>query len=191
MKNILIMGIGRAGKTTLSNMIKEKHKSYNLIHSDCIKWAIIRAKGLEQYYRTNIKEQKEFEHSEEFQKVLLEFFDSCIRNDYNKNGYILESGQLEPRLVKKYINYKETKVICLGHGDLTKQDIIKLCRNNDNEKDWTYDISNEDLENHAEKWAEMNEMLKKECPKYEIMYIDTSENREEILEKLSNEIVEK
>jgi adenylate kinase family enzyme len=40
MKNILIMGIGRAGKTTLSNMIKDKWNSYNLLHSDSLKWAI-------------------------------------------------------------------------------------------------------------------------------------------------------
>lgn len=60
MQNILIMGIGRAGKTTLSNMIKEKYNNYSLIHSDSIKWALIRAAGKESYYRKNIKEQKEF-----------------------------------------------------------------------------------------------------------------------------------
>ena len=43
MKNILIMGIGRAGKTTLSLKIKDKYNNYNLIHSDSLKWAIIRA----------------------------------------------------------------------------------------------------------------------------------------------------
>ena len=32
MKNILIMGIARAGKTTLSEMLKDKYNSYNLIH---------------------------------------------------------------------------------------------------------------------------------------------------------------
>ena len=31
MKNILIMGIGRAGKTTLSEMIKDKYNNYTLI----------------------------------------------------------------------------------------------------------------------------------------------------------------
>ena len=61
MKNILIMGIGRAGKTTLSNMIKEKYPQYNLIHSDSIKWALIRSEGKEQYYRENVKEQKQKE----------------------------------------------------------------------------------------------------------------------------------
>ncbi len=50
MKNILIMGIGRAGKTTLSKMIKDRYKSYNIIHSDSLKWAMIRAKNEESYY---------------------------------------------------------------------------------------------------------------------------------------------
>lgn len=45
MKNIVIIGVGRAGKTTLSNMIKDKWNQYNLIHSDSIKWGIIRGKG--------------------------------------------------------------------------------------------------------------------------------------------------
>lgn len=188
MKNILIMGIGRAGKTTLSNMIKEKYKEYNLVHSDCIKWAIIRAKGLEEEYTRNIKKQKEFEHSEYFQKILLEFLASSIRNDDNKNGYILESGQLQPKLVKEYMHSTNIQVICLGHGNLTKKDIIELCRNNDKENDWTYDVSDEELDAHAEKWADMNEELKNECPKYGIKYIDTSKNREKILNEILKEI---
>lgn len=184
MQNILIMGIGRAGKTTLSNMIKEKYNNYSLIHSDSIKWALIRAAGKESYYTKNIKEQKEFEHGEYFQKVLLEFFNSCIRNDINNRGYILESGQLEPKIVKEYIDFKTTKVIALGHGNLTKNDIIKLCRDNDTSEDWSFGLSEEELDAHAEKWAETNQILKEDCPKYGIEYIDTSKNRKEILKNI-------
>ena len=188
MKNILIMGIGRAGKTTLSNMIKEKYNEYNIIHSDSIKWAMIRAAGKEGYYRENIKEQKEFEHGEYFQRVLLEFFNSCIRNDINKHGYILESGQLTPKIVKEYIDFKNTKVIALGHGDVKKEDIIKLCRDHDKPEDWSFGLSDDILEAHAEKWAETNEVLREECPKYGIEFIDTSENRKEILNQILLEL---
>jgi len=66
MKNILIIGIGRSGKTTLSNMIKRKYNNYSLIHSDSIKWGIIRGEGKEEYYSNNIDKQKEWEHSETF-----------------------------------------------------------------------------------------------------------------------------
>lgn len=73
MKNILIMGIGRAGKTMLSKMIKDKNKTYNLIHSDSLKQAMIRAENKEHKYREHVDKQKEFEHSEYFQKTLLGF----------------------------------------------------------------------------------------------------------------------
>lgn len=192
MKNILIMGIGRAGKTTLSEKLKEKYNSYNLIHSDSIKWGIIRAEQKEDYYRKNIAEQKEFETSEKFQRTLLEIFRSLINNDIKHYGYILESGQLEPKIVSELIDFENTIVICLGHGELTKEDIINLCLEHDRPKDWSYKMSYEDLEKHAESWAEKNQLLKRECPKYGIEYIDTSKDREkvliEILEKLSREI---
>lgn len=188
MKNILIMGIGRAGKTTLSEMIKEKHPEYNLIHSDSIKWAMIRAAGKEEYYRTNIKEQHEFECGEYFQRVLLEFFNSCVRNDKNKHGYILESGQLEPKYVREMLDFDKTEVICLGHGNLKEKDIIKLCREHDKQGDWTYNISDADLEAHVEKWVQMNEQLKKECLTYEIKYIDTSKDRNAILKNILQNI---
>ena len=188
MKNILIIGVGRAGKTTLSNMIKQKYNSYNLVHSDSIKWAIIRAQDKEDYYEENVEEQKKFEHSEFFQKTLLHFFTSSLRNDKNKFGYILESGQLEPKYVKEMIDFNNTIVVCIGHGDLTKEDIINLCRENDTENDWTYEVADESLEKHVDVWIGMNNLLKEECPKYEIKYIDTSKNRIETLNKILDDI---
>lgn len=101
---------------------------------------------------------------------------------------LLESGQLEPRYIKELIDNYNVYCICLGHGDLDKQGIIDLCRKNDKEKDWSYKISDKDLDAHAEKWAETNEKLKLECPKYGIEYIDTHIDREEILNKIMEKI---
>ena len=189
MKNILIMGIGRAGKTTLSNMIKEKYNSYNLIHSDSLKWALIRAEGKEKYYRENVDEQKKFEHSQYFQKALLEFYNSLIRNDKCKYGYILESGQLHPKVVKEMIDFENTIVICLGLGNLSVEDMVNQCIKYDTKESWTYGLPREYIAKHAENWYSCNEVLKQECPKYGIRYIDTSINREEILKNIIKEII--
>ena len=64
------MGIGRAGKTTLSRMLKDKYNNYSLIHSDSLKWGMIRAKNKEKYYRENVDKQKDFEHSEVVNYIL-------------------------------------------------------------------------------------------------------------------------
>lgn len=184
MKNILIMGIGRAGKTTLSKMIKDKHNSYNLIHSDSLKWAMIRAKGKEAFYRENVDKQKEFEHGEYFQRTLLELYKSLIGKDNKHYGYILESGQLHPKIVKEMIDFDNTTVVCLGLGDLSIEDMVNQCIKYDTEESWTYGLSKEYIAKHAEDWYISNEMLKKECPKNGIEYIDTSKNREKVLKNI-------
>jgi hypothetical protein len=188
MKNILIMGIGRAGKTTLSKMIKDKWNCYNLIHSDSLKWALIRAENKEDYYRKNIDKQKEFEHGDYFQRALLEFYNSQIRKDTKKYGCILESGQLHPKYVKEMIDFDNTTVLCLGLGNLTAEDIVEQCIKYDTEESWTYGLSRENLLEHAQDWYNCNEMLKQECPKYNIRYIDTSKNRLDILNAIVNEL---
>lgn len=188
MKNILIMGIGRAGKTTLSEMLKDKYNNYSLVHSDSLKWAMIRAEDKEKYYRTNVDKQKEFEHGEYFQKTLLEFFNSSISKDKNNYGYILESGQLHPKIVKEMIDFEKTIVVCLGLGNLNVDEMVELCIEHDIEKDWTFGLSREYLKKHAIDWYSANEMLKKECPKYGIKYYDTSENRVETLNNIMSEI---
>lgn len=190
MKNILIMGIGRAGKTTLSKMIKDKYNSYNLIHSDSLKWAIIRAQGKEQYYRENVDIQKEYEHGEFFQRTLLELYNSLIKNDTKGYGYILESGQLHPKIVNEMIDFNKTIVVCLGLGNLTPEDMVNQCITYDTEESWTYGLTREYILKHAQDWYNCNEMLKKECPKYGIRYIDTSKNRKDILNKILEEIAE-
>lgn len=188
MKNILIMGIGRAGKTTLSEMIKDKYNCYSLIHSDSLKWAMIRAKNQEQYYRKNVNEQKEFEHGEYFQRTLLELYNSLIEQDKKEYGYILESGQLHPKIVSEMIDFDKTIVLCLGLGNLTAEDMVEQCLKYDVEESWTYGLSRKYLLEHAQDWYNCNEMLKTLCPKYGIKYIDTSKNRNHVLDEILNKI---
>lgn len=188
MKNILIMGIGRAGKTTLSHLIKDKWNSYSLLHSDSLKWAIIRARDKEDYFIKNVDIQKKYEHSEFFQKTILEFYNSLIREDKEGYGYILESGQLHPKIVKEMIDFNKTYVICLGLGNLKAEDIVEQCLKYDTEDSWTYGLARDYLLEHAQDWYNCNEMLKQECPKCNIKYIDTSKDRFDIFEKIINEI---
>lgn len=182
------MGVARAGKTTLSRMIKDQFNQYNVIHADSIVWGIIRGTGKEEYYTRNVMARKQLVHSEKFQKIILEIFKAEMKQDNNKYGVILESGQIEPKYAKEIIDKNDIVCVCLGHGDLGKQEIINLCRKYDTEKDWTYNISDENLALNAEKWDQKNRMLKAECPKYGIKYIDTSKNRNKILTSILSRI---
>lgn len=187
MKNILIMGVARAGKTTLSGMIKDRYNQYSVIHSDSIAWGIIRGLGKEEYYTEHVKERKEWIHSDQFQRILLEICKASIKADKQQYGTIIDTGQLEPKYAKELMDLG-VYCICLGHGELDKQGIMDLCREHDTEKDWTYGISDVKLSANAEKWDEKNKLLKAQCPQYGIPYINTSIDREKTLNDILGRI---
>ena len=58
----------------------------------------------------------------------------------------------------------------------------------DTKESWTYGLSRDYLLEHAKDCYERNKMLKQECPKYNIKYIDTSEDRFNIFKTILNEI---
>lgn len=65
------------------------------------------------------------------------------------------------------------------------------CLKHDTEESWTYGLSKEYLLEHAQDWYNCNEMLKEECPKYGIRYIDTSKDREKVLSNIVEYILNK
>lgn len=189
MKNIIILGAGKTGKTTLSKMIKDKYNSYNLIHSDSLKWALIRAEGKEKEYKEDIDKLKHFEFGENFLYTLIEYFNASIESDKNEYGTILESEQLHPRLIMEKVDYSKTKIICLGHGEMSISDIIEQCEKFDTKESNTYGLTKQELEKLANYWYECNKVLKDECPKCGIQYVDTSKNRDEVLKDIVEHIV--
>ncbi len=58
------------------------------------------------------------ERAEYFQRTLLELYNSLTKKDKNGYGYILESGQLHPKIVNEMVDFSNTNVVCLGLGNL-------------------------------------------------------------------------
>lgn len=67
--------------------------------------------------------------------------------------------------------------------------MVEQCIKYYTEDSWTYNLPIECLTKHAKDWYNSNEMLKKECYKYGIEYIDTSKNREKILKDTLEKII--
>lgn len=68
------------------------------------------------------------------------------------------------------------------------ENMVNQCIKYDTDESWTYGLPREYLKKHAEDWYNCNKMLKEECPKYGIRYIDTSKDRVETLNKILNNI---
>ena len=99
-------------------MIKDKYNSYNLIHSDSLKWAMIRAKNQEEYYKV-IDNCNKAGESTEFIEFMLKMINDTIDD-------VINSREMKDKL-ELLLSENESKIIeCIKRNVLIgAKDIIE------------------------------------------------------------------
>lgn len=177
MKNIVIIGAPRCGKTTLSNLLYEKIKC-QIIHGDCERTAIDLV-----FPELNIKKNENF----------IKYLEILLRKQQRDNKYqypvIIESTDITPDNIDKYFNRDNNIIICLGVVSIDYREFAKTIIDNDTKLDWTYKYSLEQIEEYAKEYINISLKYQQECLKRNIKFIDTSHNRQEILNNLCVDII--
>ena len=176
MKNILLLGVPRSGKTTFSRMLLERYPKYQIINGDSFRQSI----------RHLISDSKlssyEIGMLDEYQDILYNYFDKCTV--YNKDlNYILDTTNIVPENAKRYEN-ENSIIIYFGYPDLTVEEILENIRDNDTEIDWTYDRSDEELLEKIEKYLRASKKYQKKCADLGYKFVNTSYNRGSVLDEL-------
>ena len=186
-KNIIIVGVPRAGKTTLTKMILKKYPNYNLIQEDILEEAI---------HQTFIRIMPKAEYEEtmkatnEMTKVLQAFiFKQSMEYEPDLN-YVLDSNTL-PLKACKYLQQHGIIVIVLAYPNETPEDVLKNIREHDTEHDWTRMNGDALMSYFINAWLSESKRLKKEAKKFCLKFVDTGKNREQVLEETMNWLDEK
>jgi len=128
---------------------------------------------------------------QEMSEKISPFLNSIIEaNNYDKLPYslVIDILELTPEDYIKNINKQLSEIYFFGCAELTPKENFERIRQNDTTEDYTYYLSDEDLMERCERFYNLSLYLKQECEKYNLPYIDTSYNREEIIEELVNKI---
>ena len=177
MKNIIIIGTPRSGKTTLANMLYGKIKC-QIIHGDCERLAIDLT-----FPELHIKENKNF----------CKYLEILIRKQHRDNKYkypiILESTDINPEDIDNYFNKDNNIIICLGTTLIDYKKYAEMILKNDTKLDWTYKYSKEQIEEYTKEYIQKSKENLEECKKRNIKFIDTSIEREKVLNNLLNIII--
>ena len=179
-KNILIMGPGRAGKTTLSKMIHKKY-GYSMISIDDIVTALAAFPELNIAWdgdHFNISEQISGFLSE-YLKELSEgtkFYDGCKT--------VIEGTDIDFEKLLPTIDTSKYVLIGLTYHHLSKEDLFQNIRRYDTEDDWTYYVSDEQLEEFCRQFMERNRFFCEKFREYHILTYDTSIHREDVLAEI-------
>ena len=182
MKNIIIFGEPRSGKSTLANMIVDRF-NYQVIHVDSIRDTFKKI-----YPELDIAPDKAIKNKK-FQLFLQEYlYRNTIKEERNKYGYVMEGCETSVCDCNRLYNNDNNIIYFLAQVDITPEQLFNNIRNNDSKQDWTFKYTDDELMKIVKKLISNGKKIKKECEKYNITFIDTSRNREEVLNDILNDI---
>ena len=177
--NIIIAGVPRAGKSTVSHILSQEH-GYQYISMDSI---IV---GFEKCFPETGVNTYQGLSSLDTLRVISSKMAPFVRamldsGEYDEfaPGMVLDMYQLLPEDYNKYIRGANCEIVYFITSDVTPEERFLIQKKYDTEKDYTFYKSDEELREGAEYIVEQSILMKEQCEKYGLPYYETAREREE------------
>ena len=183
-KYIIIAGVPRAGKSTVSQRIA-KQMGYQHISMDSI-LAGIEKVFLETKIDTDaaVEPQKNIEFISSkvapFIRAMMDSgeYDEC---DY---GVVIDVYQLLPRDYVQFVQNEKCEIYYFLSSDVTSVERFEILKAHDTPNDYTYYHSDEENKKDCEDIVNISHFMKEQCVLYGLPYYETSNDREAVLREL-------
>ena len=182
---VFICGEPRTGKTTLCKKLKEKLSQFNLFVTEAFRNGF--QKMDEEHYR-EWGTKTSIQRVEQFPIFLKEFLQ--WNEELSQQNSLIDSALLP---IQDALKIKKTNdlIICLGFGGKPKEEIFKTIHTYENEQDYTKNFADDYL---LRLWGdiEANDIFNKNfCKENNLLYIDTSTNRDTAFDTVLQAILSK
>lgn len=180
-KHIIIAGVPRAGKSTVSQMIAKKF-GYQHISMDSIIAGfekVFPQVGIDTDADVDVKEnvQSISEKIAPFLRAMMDSgeYDEC---DY---GMVIDVFQLLPEDYRKYIDPSVCEIAYFITSDVTAEERFELLKQYDTPKDYTYYKSDEEKRNVCAEIVEISKWIMAQCEQFEVPCFETAKDRNKVL----------
>ena len=184
--HVIVAGVPRAGKSTLSNMLAKR--GYTHVSMDSI------IAGFERVFpETGINTYAGLSSLDTLITIsakIAPFISAMMGSgEYGEHslGAVFDVYQLLPSDYVKYISC-DVKIIYLGSSDVTPDERYAIQKQYDTERDYTFYKTDEELREGANYIVEQSKLIKSQCEQYGLAYYDTSYSRFETFNKILREL---
>lgn len=186
MKHLIIAGVPRSGKSTLSRMVA-KSLGWQHVCMDAI------IAGFERCFPetgidTGINVNKD-KSSMEILHIISGRIGPFLRamtdpEEYDhKNGpMVIDMYQLLPEDYVKYIDPQVCGILYLLTGDVTPEERCRIQKAFDTPDDYTYGLSDEERLEGAHYLVEQSRLMGEQCRRLGLAYFETARDRERVLD---------
>ncbi len=177
--NIIIAGVPRAGKTTLSRLLSKKF-GYQHISMDSV------IAGLEKCFPETGVNTYQGLSSLDTLRVISGKMAPFVRAMLDQSGYgtdgpglVLDMYQLLPEDYDSCIRGSGCEIAYLITSDVTPEERFLIQKRYDTERDYTFYKSDEELREGAEYIVEQSLLMKEQCLRYGLKFYETALDREQ------------
>ena len=188
-QNILILGPSRAGKTTLTKKLNEE-LNYSIINFDNLVHAFeVSFPQLEICFGAGAENT-----ATNIAMFLTHYLHVLSIRSNQKNGikFAAEGGYFDFVKIMSEINRKEMArdflFIGLVYNNKTPDELFHDIRKNDTKEDWSYNCDDETLKKCVDIFINDSKQLYDQFKEYNFMIYDVSNNREQVLNDIINDI---
>lgn len=167
MKNIFIGGVARAGKSTLAKELN-KNKDYNYIPLDYFTSSL-----KHNFPETEITSNVVINENSSKKLALLLSRVTSIMND-KEEKYIIDSAHILPEDIIEYLDRDKWDIYYVGYPNITPEEKLNIIRKYDDETDWTFKKTNEELLITLTNLIELSKKIEQQCINNNIKFIDKS-----------------
>lgn len=165
MKNVIIAGVSRAGKSTLAKKIAQDYQM-TYIPFDSI------VSTLEEMYP-----QIGVSHMDEniqMSKKIAVFLKTFIKHlEYENINYVLDLYQVFPCDIKRAFKEDTHTLIYMGYSSLCAEDKLAYVREHARCKDWTKQTDDKEMIRILDLFIKESRLMEQQCKKEKITFFDT------------------
>ena len=177
--NIIIAGVPRAGKSTISHRLAKQH-GYQHISMDSI------IAGFEKCFpETGVNTYAGLSSMDTLRLIsgkIAPFVRAMLDSgeyDEFEPGMVLDIYQLLPEDYMKYIHGANCEIAYFLTSDVTPEERFAIQKRYDTPKDYTFYKTDEELREGAGYIVEQSILMKEQCQKYGLPYFETAKDREQ------------
>lgn len=181
--NIIISGVPRAGKSTISHILSKEY-GFQHVSMDSI------IAGFEKCFPDTGVNTYQGLFSLDTLRVISSKMAPFVRamldsGEYDEfePGMVLDMYQLLPEDYDKYIRGANCEIVYFITSDVTPEERFLIQKKYDTEKDYTFYKSDEELREGAEYIVEQSLLMKSQCEKYGLPYYETAREREQVFQR--------
>ena len=185
--NIIIAGVPRAGKSTISNRLSKLY-GYQHVSMDSI------IAGFEKCFpETGVSTDQALSSMETLHVIsskMAPFVRAMLESgeyDEYEPGMVLDMYQLLPEDYDRYIRGANCEIAYFITSDVTAEERFLIQKRYDTEKDYTFYKSDEELREGAEYIVEQSILMKEQCMKQGLPYYETAREREQVFQRFLKE----